>query len=124
MKQHTLRRNLALAACGATLAAGTLGTGIAKATPESDFLQVLLNGGVTVYNVGAAVNRGYSICSALNSVNGEDLAAAIYKVGSADEIPTIDVARLWVMAAVIGLCPWQNHNTRPAAFPNQGQEQV
>lgn len=116
MRPSTLRRRLALAGLGAILAGATLGTGIAKATPESDFFDALMAGGITIFDAGVAVDRGYGICAAFDEgANGEAVAQRIFKVADYAEVPTIDVARVWVIAAGTALCPWHYHPERQDA---------
>lgn len=88
------------------------GAGVARATPESDFFDTLMDGGITIYDAGTAVARGYQVCEALNHANGEAVAWAIYRAANYTEVPTIGVARLWVIAAATSLCPWHFHPER------------
>lgn len=117
MSTHIIstRRILAAIGVGGVLAAGLINAPAANATPESDFFDLLMAGGITVFNAGAAVDRGYAICEAFNTMDGNDVAATILASADPAEVPTIDVARVWVIASGIALCPWHYHPER-----NQG----
>ena len=92
-------------AAGAVLA----GTGIgwaaqADATPTS-FLNTLTSNGIVIYDTAAALNTGYAICEVFNTHNGEDVAWALMEL-SPQDVPTYEVAAVWVVAAGANLCPW------------------
>lgn len=84
---------------------GAVGLSVpAKASPLS-FVQSLNNHGIAVYDTSAALRTGYTICQALDSYNGADVARAVYLTFV--EVPTPQIANAWVESSVEELCPWQ-----------------
>ena len=111
MRPRRLRRLLALMAFGAILS----GTGVgwaarADATPAS-FLNTLTSNGIVIYDTAAALNTGYAICETFNEFNGEQVAQALMQLAP-DDVPTYEVAAVWVVAAGANLCPEHFHPER------------
>lgn len=109
MRPRTLRLALASMGLGAVLAGGAIGTGIAKASPETDFLDALNAGGIVIYDTHRATTVGYQICESLNTANGEAIAWNLYRNTSYADVPDIATARWWVVSAATELCPWHWH---------------
>ena len=106
-----MRRWLAGMAAGAVLAGTGLGWAAqADATPAS-FLDALTDNGIDVYDASAALNTGYAICETFNTYNGEQVAQALMQLAPND-VPSYEVATVWVVAAGANLCPWQFHPER------------
>ena len=92
-------------AAGAVLAGTGLGWAAqADATPAS-FLDALTDNGIDVYDASAALNTGYAICETFNTYNGEQVAQALMQLAPQD-VPSYEVAAVWVVAAGANLCPW------------------
>lgn len=111
MTARALRRALALAAFGAVLGGTGLGWGIgvADASPETDFLDGLTDHGMTVYDASTAVGWGWAICGALDSTTGDVVAENFYQITNGD-IPDRYTAGVWVIEAVVHLCPWHDNS--------------
>jgi hypothetical protein len=109
MRPRVLRRRLALAAFGAVLAGALIGTGVAKADSDTDYLQALNNSGLSVYNAAEAIATGAEICNMLQSADGNAVAFYVYTHTTWADVPNLTVAEVMVLDAVGALCPWENH---------------
>lgn len=116
VRPRRLRRLLALAGFGAILA----GTGVGwaadvHASPETDYLDALNAGGLTIYDASDAIQFGRDICAAVDAgYNGEQVAETVYTTTTYADVPSMAVAEYMVVSAVLSLCPW-NYNPAPAA---------
>jgi len=119
MRPRVLRRRLILAGLGGCLAAATITTQVAKADDDTDYLQALNNSGLTVYDTGEAIATGHTICTMLQTANGNTVAAYVFTHTSWTDVPTITVAEVMVLDAVANLCPEQYH---PGQAPTSGRE--
>lgn len=106
-----IRRPLALAAFGALLAGAILGTPVAKASPETGYLDGLNSIGLVIYDTSRALATGYAICEAFKTVNGEIVAENLFLNTSWTDVPNLATAQAWVVIAGAALCPWQFHPT-------------
>jgi len=104
---------LSLLAAVSAIGSMLLASPDADASPLS-FLQSLNNRGISVYDTSKALGTGLAICQTLETYNGADVAEAVYQVGG-DDVPTRDVAVLWLVTAVEELCPWQDHRNELVA---------
>lgn len=91
---------------GAFLIHGTIPPAHADALT---FIQGLNDAGMIVYDTSQALSVGTAICNALDTTNGETVAQNWFRISLRTEVPTITVAREWVIIAVQELCPWQDH---------------
>jgi hypothetical protein len=96
----------------AAAVAGLLTAAPANASPETDFLAALNSAGISVYDTTAALRYGHAICRAFTVANGVDVADYIYENTSWSDVPTREVAAVWVIAAGTTLCPWHYHPER------------
>ena len=110
MKTTTVLRNATAAAAAALALAAPAH---ADATSEVAYLQQVTSIGFVVYDVPAALRTGYAICDDLNYVNGEQAARDLYISTSWIDVPSMPVARAWVIAAANTLCPWTYHPPTP-----------
>lgn len=99
-------------AVGALGAAALIGAPSAQADNAS-YLQALKQGGLVVYNPALALTWGNTICTALGTHRGDNVAVWFYSVTSND-IPDINTAAFVVMTAVEQLCPWHDHRNQVA----------
>lgn len=93
---------------GITLAAAALSIGLASpasADSELGFLSELNGFGIVINNAPIALTRGYQICNTLKTIPAEQVAVLFYTKMD-DEVPTVEVARWWVLSASDQLCPW------------------
>lgn len=114
MRPRVARRTtrfLILMAIGALLAAGGMATARADSS-ETAFLDTLTDSGVQVYDASQAVETGWAICEAFETVNGADVARYIYANTTYADVPDLATAQVWVVAAGMTLCPWHNHANR------------
>lgn len=74
------------------------------------FIQGLNDNGIMVYDTSRALTVGTAICNALNTTNGVDVARNLYRISSFSDVPTPEVAAIWVVIAAQELCPWQDHS--------------
>lgn len=96
---------LAGTATGAVLAATMLGSPAADASPLS-YLQALNAHGVAVSDTVQALTTGYAVCEALNTATGDVVATNLWLYS---DIPTIEMAVMWVVVSVEELCPHHDH---------------
>jgi hypothetical protein len=94
------------------VAAATLTTGVAKASPETDYLQLLNQAGLVVYDTSMALNTGYAICDAFNTTRGDVVARNLFLHTTWTDVPDMATANAWVVIAGSTLCPWQFHPER------------
>jgi hypothetical protein len=98
-----------LAAASTALA----GAGIAFAGNASadglTFIQSLNDNGITVYDAQAAVSNGLAICGQLDHANGTEVVEWVFVNTSWSDVPSRQVAAVWVLSAVNELCPWHDH---------------
>jgi hypothetical protein len=105
VRPRVLRRRLALAGLGAILAGATIGTGIAKA--DSGELVTWAQNNGYVGTTQSIIIRGSLVCADLSmGLNGEQAAQDLWLNTG---IETITGARLFVIAAVVNLCPQYDH---------------
>lgn len=85
----------------------------AHADPASEYLQRMTDVGFSVYDARAALVTGAWICDSLDHANGEQVAQYLFTHTPWADVPSIESARAWVIAAADTLCPWQYHAPTP-----------
>jgi len=89
----------AIAIAGAALALAPS----ASASPLS-YIQRLNNDGIYIYDTSSALATGYAICDALGSASPALVTYNLYTHTSYSDVPNVEVAAIWVSAAMDQLC--------------------
>lgn len=98
--------------------AAIMGAGILAPPVHADtgnelaYLQLLNYNGITVTDATRAILTGYAVCDAMNTMNGEDIAAYIFTHSTWAETPNLETAGAIVTSAGQALCPWHFHPER------------
>lgn len=112
LREARTKRMLVLAGLEALITAAITGTAVAKASPDTDYLQLLNDAGLVVYDTTAALNTGHAICTALNTTRGDVVAQNLFLNTTWADIPNQATADTVVVLAGTALCPWQFHPER------------
>lgn len=93
------------------LAAGLVTVGVALAAAptahatEIGFLRDLTDYGFVITDAVLILDLGYTICGALEVMNGTEVAATLYRADQGEVYDSFDDAGFVVLAAVNNLCP-------------------